>query len=231
MAEIKDKIVTVESLKAVYDDLNENKAPSGYGLGGESLREVTISELDTLDGNGWYLVDNRQTGIGINNVYFNYALLRTSSTNTGWNVIQELFVLTSDRTKIVRSRKSQEEWYDWECENPPMMEGVEYCTTERWMGKAVYTRLIDVGSMPNNDTKSIRIFDEGTDLTKIRMIDMSGIGISSESGAQQIFPIVTWSQGASVYAQYHSGTGYLSVLARQDMSTYSGIFKLKYTKD
>ena len=37
-----------------------------------------------------------------------------------------------------------------EWENPPMVLGVEYRTTERWQGKAVYTALIDCGALPNN---------------------------------------------------------------------------------
>jgi hypothetical protein len=36
-------------------------------------------------------------------------------------------------------------WSQWEWVNPPMVLGVEYRTTERWQGKPVYTKLLDLG--------------------------------------------------------------------------------------
>ena len=36
-------------------------------------------------------------------------------------------------------------WGEWQWENPPMVLGVEYRTTERYFNKAVYTKLINVG--------------------------------------------------------------------------------------
>ena len=39
--------------------------------------------------------------------------------------------------------------YEWS--NPPMMLDVEYRTTERYMGKPVYTKLLDFGTLPSNN--------------------------------------------------------------------------------
>ena len=39
------------------------------------------------------------------------------------------------------------EWTDWEYENPPMEVGVEYRTTERWLGKAVYVKVFVVENL------------------------------------------------------------------------------------
>lgn len=238
MAEIKDKVVTVESLKTVYDELKETKAPSGYGLGETTTKYFPTSEdeLDTMLTEAVSTLPNESVG------FFTFvdnagSVFGGGTAHATVHRANELYTTVTfvkcHYTSVSRFVKTlyNGSWLPISWETPPMIMGEEYRTTEKWLGKAVYTRLIDVGTMPNADTKSIRIFDEGTDLTKIRMIDMSGIGISSESGAQQIFPIVTWSQGAAVFAQYHSGTGYISILARQDMSTYSGMFKLKYTKD
>lgn len=49
-------------------------------------------------------------------------------------------------------------------EHPPMQLGVEYRTTERYLGKPVYTKVVDCGYMANN--KVITIVDE-----KYRLID------------------------------------------------------------
>lgn len=39
--------------------------------------------------------------------------------------------------------------------NPPMILGVEYRTTERYLGKPVYVKAIDFGELPNNSAKSV----------------------------------------------------------------------------
>lgn len=238
MAELKNKVVTAESLKVIYDALNESKAPSGFGLGETTSKYFpnTESELNTMLTNAVSKLPNESIGfytfVDNTGSIFNGGTAHATvfKTNELYATVAFVKYHHTDVSKFIKTLYNGS-WLPLSWENPPMIIGKEYRTTEKYNGKAVYTRLIDIGDVPNNDTKSIRIFEEGTDLTNIRMIDMSGIGISSESGAQQIFPITTWSQGASVYAQYHSETGYLSVLARQDMSTYSGVFKLKYTKD
>lgn len=40
-------------------------------------------------------------------------------------------------------------WQPWEWENPPMVAGIEYRTTKRRNGEAVYTKHIDLGSVPS----------------------------------------------------------------------------------
>jgi hypothetical protein len=47
------------------------------------------------------------------------------------------------------------EWYEWEFVNPPMIVGYEYRTTERWNGHAVYTTIIDCETPPSKSTKSV----------------------------------------------------------------------------
>lgn len=48
--------------------------------------------------------------------------------------------------------------------NPPLALGVEYRTTERYLGKPVYVRLVSCGSAPSNSLKKI---DTGLDYTVI----------------------------------------------------------------
>ena len=43
-------------------------------------------------------------------------------------------------------------WGEWEWVNPPMVTGVEYRTTERWSGKAVYTQLLNAGAVTAGTT-------------------------------------------------------------------------------
>lgn len=48
-----------------------------------------------------------------------------------------------------------EVWSEWEYINPPMQLGVEYRTTERYLGKPVYVKVVDCGAMPSATTKTV----------------------------------------------------------------------------
>ena len=54
-----------------------------------------------------------------------------------------------------KSSDSGATWSEWEYVNPPMILGVEYRTTERFMGKPVYVKLVDFGAGANNTEKSV----------------------------------------------------------------------------
>lgn len=54
-------------------------------------------------------------------------------------------------------RNKYDSWGEWEWVNPPMHLGEEYRTTERWQGKAVYTKLVDIGRLPNNTLKTVEL--------------------------------------------------------------------------
>lgn len=43
-------------------------------------------------------------------------------------------------------------WGPWEWINPPMMPGVEYCTTERYSGDSVYTQILNCGLLTHAKT-------------------------------------------------------------------------------
>ena len=47
------------------------------------------------------------------------------------------------------------QWKEPEWENPPMVPGVEYHTTQRWQGKVVFAKLIDFGVLPAGTAKEI----------------------------------------------------------------------------
>ena len=75
-------------------------------------------------------------------------------------------------------------WGEWEWVNPPMELGVEYRTTERYMGKPVYVKLVDFGELPNNTDKSI---EYSTD-TGCKLIEAKG---NLENGTGVIIPGTT----------------------------------------
>ena len=117
-------------------------APSGYGLGEKSafavnwnngfLNAFTRSNQNSPDGKWWYgLTCREQSGSG--------------------TTTEIAFCVDSGNSvcEVRRSRNAAGAWGAWEYVNPPMHPGVEYRTTERFMGKPVYTKLINGGQVEN----------------------------------------------------------------------------------
>lgn len=135
--------------------VDKNFAPAGYGLGEAA---PIITDLDTAKACGWY-----NFGEGSNNSPFQYggALLVLSK---GTSFIQLAFnVVTEDWGGAggIARRIGGETWHEWEYINPPMLAGSEYRTTERFLGKPVYTKLVDCGSMPS--ANAIKTIDHGVE--------------------------------------------------------------------
>lgn len=57
--------------------------------------------------------------------------------------------------RFLHKAKTAGVWQPWEWDNPPMDLGGEYRTTERYMGKPVYTKLVDCGALPNATRKTV----------------------------------------------------------------------------
>ena len=119
------------------------KAPAGYGLG-ENAAACPNSDCNQAVNSGWYTVSGSNTanGPGENGVML--VLRRNSS------CIWQYHFSYSANPSVRRRMCISDAWYEWEWVNPPMVLGVEYRTTERWNGKAVYTKLIDCGEAAND---------------------------------------------------------------------------------
>lgn len=65
------------------------------------------------------------------------------------------FIDVTDTFPTITSglEKVWESIYEWE--NPPLQPGVEYRTTERYLGEPVYYKLVDFGNLPNNTIKEV----------------------------------------------------------------------------
>ena len=126
-----------------------NFAPDGYGLGEEP---PFVEDLNDALLNGWYKA--------IGNTTKNYPSLITGL-GGAYGV---LFVQTRGDYKYQELRYKNEiavryydgnAWSEWEYVNPPMAVGVEYRTTERYMGRPVYTKMVDFGA--NTNGKSVTV--------------------------------------------------------------------------
>lgn len=118
------------------------KAPAGYGLGGTAVR--TEDWNTTYDNGFYYGITNSPDG----SWWYGYVVRDGADAS---RITQTIY-----RDGIICTRTgTTTDMGVWEYINTPMIPGVEYRTTERYNGKPVYVKLIDVGDLPSNDTKTI----------------------------------------------------------------------------
>ena len=126
-------------------------APSGYGLGNEYARSLnSTSDLNTITQNGWYQWS--YNSIPQNAPIDSYLHLDTMFVmGSGAACIQEVFDISDSPktgTRIQRVNYGNNYFSEWEYINPPMLAGVSYRTTERYMGRPVFMIAINLGSVP-----------------------------------------------------------------------------------
>ena len=137
--------------KTVYNQVS-GVAPAGYGLGAKDGKLITDGN-DALVG-GWFYWGNIDT-----NLPFTYGHMRVdpriSSTN-GQTLMQTAYS-DSYQGSVAQRKMIDGVWKPWEWVNPPMQLGVEYRTTERYQGKPVYVKLVDLGNCPSSSYKDVTV--------------------------------------------------------------------------
>ena len=113
-----------------------------------------------------------------------------------------------------------EEWI-----NPTMMIGVEYRTTERYDGKAVYAKLVDFGMLPNATSKMAAYCGTGsTGAVSVKALLSDGCVLGEGYGKDTRY--------SSAYGVYIDNTLYnVQITAESDFSGLSAKILVKYTKD
>lgn len=133
------------------------KAPDGYGLGetnGYPIDPSVEGGLNTAIKCGWYYFGGSGTIANAPSIpNGGYGSLLVTSRGAG-NTITQMCFFETYTTIAIRYRFGSE-WQPWEYINPPMALGVEYRTTERYLGKPVYVKLIDCGNLPDGTTKEV----------------------------------------------------------------------------
>lgn len=131
-------------------------APSGYGLGLSDSTPLCSNANDAWQ-NGWFKIDSStQNGIGVS------AIMRVDARASAYSVCQTAYSTSwSSAYPVVRQRWCMNGTWDteWSWVDPPMTLGVEYRTTERWNGKPVYAKLVDLGASENG--KVIQVLNSG----------------------------------------------------------------------
>lgn len=105
---------------------------------------------------------------------------------------------------------SETEW-----QNPPMIVGQEYRTTERWNNKAVYTKAVDCGALPNSTYKEIAIETTLTRCIRYNLVNKySSLMLTGNKNIQVEFDET-----------------FLQISTTADLSVHQAFCVLWYTKD
>lgn len=150
--------------KNLSDDLAiaaalEGKAPSGFGWGEELLRLVsTAAEVDAITANSVVRYANDLTNLVDGDIgsYTRYTIIVTYAVNAT-DKAQDVYCYGGEAHGDVMLHRGRfgNTWLPWEWINPPLTLGVEYRTTERYLGKPVYVKTVDTGALPNATYKEI----------------------------------------------------------------------------
>lgn len=114
-------------------------APAGYGLNNDFKTTANIADLNGYLTNGWYKYLNDAGVTLVPGFVVYYALCRVDSYSTSY-VVQTLYPRAYTGCSLQRYF-SNGVWSEWGWVNPPLTTNVEYRTTERYKGAAVYKKV------------------------------------------------------------------------------------------
>lgn len=195
-------------------------APDGFGLGGSATLLTPADNLDTLMKNGWFQFDKNNPPQGtIPTALDPYAILvRVSS--AGNTCVQEVYDTTDSEFHSIVLRRTVygvgpgAKIYPWEWVNPFMQLGVEYRTTERYLGRPVYCKLVDFGKLPNNAVKEV-----SHGISNLQY----AISVAGESNGDNLI--------GNMYITYvHVSPTNIRIETNADRSGVSATVLIKYTK-
>lgn len=131
---------------------NIGAAPDGHGLGDTTISEAPNKDANKITTTGWYMAAVNTPTSG----WWLISSITYEDTRYQFAYANEAASSTLNGTVSQRSQKGASSgWTPWEYINPPMKLGVEYRTTERYLGKPVYVKVVDCGNLPASGLKNI----------------------------------------------------------------------------
>ena len=205
-----------------------NSAPGGFGIGTRSKWLTNADDLNNIYQGGFYFWygDNIPANAPDGIAYGGMIVMSRSATE----FVQQVFNITDisslQNCMLVRTAYNNT-WYPWEWINPPMELGVEYRTTERYLGKPVYTKVVE-GSFSGAGVTNINHGIANID----KCVAATGIALQKDSSYNFSFPY--WFTNGSTLTQGLSVSINTSSIALNSVTNYAETFSvqvtIKYTK-
>lgn len=124
----------------------DNFAPSGFGLGTGCT--VVSGNGDNIRATGfYYFVPGSGRISGMSNDILSDYWYGEHVEFALYNVAYQRITYGSYRGRFVTRARLNDTWSEWEWENPLMSAGVEYRTTDRYNGAAVYKKVDSAGNL------------------------------------------------------------------------------------
>ena len=211
--------------KPAYTAAEVGAAPAGFGLGTDAPAVLhTLVEVNNYKKSGWATATLTSGHI----MGFPNALIRVDA---GANYIVQTayayFKYYGGFFELKRITNDSGDWQPWEWVNPDFRAGAEYRTTERFNGKPVYVKTIDIGSLPVGAgfANRINFYPVLSDIDKLVRWD----GMVTNGKASYTLPVTGGNNlGNKITAYYHEGTVYLET--NGDYSAYTGTATFWWTK-
>lgn len=164
-------VLSAEIGKTIYHTGNKptpadiGAAPAGFGLGelyGADIPEIDgVRSFNNATKIGWYYTYPNDTysdfppqpeaTVGYN--FLRVERYRKIVQTYYWCRSPGYFPVIWQRCSDIDTATS---WTEWECLNPPMYEGVEYRTSERYMNKPVYIKAMSMSALPATPGTEVR---------------------------------------------------------------------------
>ncbi len=208
----------------------KTKSPAGYGYGGvvESLGTAAdesdlefklTSAMATLSAG-----EAKQVAFivsSLSNMTFLGTMFKSSAGYGFVSATSGLYGHTTSITKYLLENT----WQPLEWINPPMELGVEYRTTERWLGKPVYTKAVDFGALPNAISKNV-LYTSSAAASVISLHGVLSDGCCVNSGTN-----VDRSDFSDYTIIVDNTHWNVRVLTNGDLSALTAVFQVKYVYD
>lgn len=183
-------------------------APAGYGLGDSSGKDISGMDLNTILASGWYSFKSDVTNVPENNS-IGYSHMLVCARNENF-VTQILFQTNADMNVggMFKRVKYNGAWKPWEYINPPMFEGIEYRTIERYGGYPVYKKVINLGAISANTNIAVKYSNE-TNCRPIRVGGGTTNGLANQTGHASL--ISNGTVNATIYGYFGGYLNYITV--------------------
>lgn len=204
---------------------NIGAAPSGYGVGEiipDNPAIGTLADLDATEKSGLYYYNSNEAIGGF--PYGQYGMVLVLS--TAGVKRQYFFPRATDSRWWVRQKTNYADtWGEWEFGKVPLERGVEYRTTERYLGKPVYAIVVDCGIVPTTGEKDVPL----TDIANSNHVVSAFFEAYADAGFKQSVPNSTLT---AYWLSGNQGTA-IRIAATNDVwnaNSYHVYAHLKYTK-
>lgn len=224
-----DAAQTLTDAQKTQARANINAAPGGFGLGGIVANIPAGANLNDYILTGFFgSVDTSTITTWVNvppNWPANEAILEVYT--LGSYAIQHLSSVT---TKVSAQRSQRNNaWDEWEWVNPPMQLGVEYRTTERYLWKPVYRKLIWGGALPNTGYSNV-------DIASGCIIVQAACYATSATSASEVTPstivdVIPWNNNDDNGINMSAFKNHVNLWCKINRSSSNFVAYLWYIKD